>query len=178
MTTAAATADMADAAAPTEAALGVMEYAVDTKPVPDIPAEAEIKDAGAPAGSITAEDILARIDMIISDTEYLHNAVRQLTIDFPVNESPEGGRGDAARAAAVQAIVAAREETNRRMIDMLNGMMNPVVRTPPAPVHSTPEDNKRIIVEAIAEKISDVDTDLPNATQVLGNLNEMMNKLI
>lgn len=69
----------------------------------------------------TMESILSRIDMILNDTAYISQAIDVLG-EFKGNESPMGGEGDSSRAKALGAVVAAREETNRKILGMLESM--------------------------------------------------------
>ena len=72
----------------------------------------------------SAAAILACIDKIIAQGEELTRAV-QLIHDLPVNESPEGGLDGQARANAIRDICIRREQTNQKMLDMLEGLLNP-----------------------------------------------------
>jgi len=77
------------------------------------------------AQSVTAADILARIDRITEQGERLFTVIGQIR-DLPVNESG-GGRDGAERAAAIGNIISAREETNQKMVDLLSRMYDDIV---------------------------------------------------
>ncbi len=78
---------------------------------------------------VTMMDILERMDKIIAQGDELANVVQQIK-DLPVNESPEGGLDGQARAEAIGTIYRMREDTNHRMLDMLNKMYDDMVGRP------------------------------------------------
>ncbi|MHB1153180.1 MAG: hypothetical protein ACYCWE_13285 [Eubacteriales bacterium] len=65
--------------------------------------------------------ILSRIDMIIREKEHIENALTTIQT-MQLNESPNGGFGDQARAEAIQSTVQSRETTNQKILDMLDKM--------------------------------------------------------
>lgn len=65
--------------------------------------------------------ILSRIDMIIQENEHIKNALTAIQT-MQINESPNGGYGDQARAEAIQSMVQSRETTNQKILDMLDKM--------------------------------------------------------
>lgn len=85
--------------------------------------EVQTEEAKTEPG-ITAEDVLARMDKIIAQGEELTKAI-QMVHDLPVNESPEGGLDGQARANAIRDIIIRREQTNQKMLDMLEDMLHP-----------------------------------------------------
>lgn len=69
----------------------------------------------------TLESVLSRIDLILHDTDYIRQAIDSVR-SFPVNDSQYGGTGDSSRADAIGNAVKAREETNRKLLDLLEKM--------------------------------------------------------
>lgn len=65
--------------------------------------------------------ILSRIDMIIHEKEHIENALTTIQT-MQLNESPNGGFGDQARAEAIQSTVQSRETTNQKILDILDKM--------------------------------------------------------
>ncbi len=65
--------------------------------------------------------ILSRIDMIIKDSSHISDAIKTVS-DMKINDSPNGGLGDAARAEAIGNAVLARETTNQKLIGLLERM--------------------------------------------------------
>lgn len=65
--------------------------------------------------------ILSRIDMIIHEKEHIENALTIIQT-MQLNESPNGGFGDQARAEAIQSTVQSRETTNQKILDILDKM--------------------------------------------------------
>lgn len=69
----------------------------------------------------TYEYALQQLENIARDMSHIHEAIHKIS-DMPVNESPEGGRGDAAKANAIIKIVEERENTNRELIEFYKNM--------------------------------------------------------
>ena len=89
--------------------------------VPEIP----VCEAAAPA--ITAADILGRIDTILIEKDYIQQVIESINT-MPVNDSHHGGFDGQARAQALEAIVKGREETNRKVLALLEKMYDDIVR--------------------------------------------------
>jgi hypothetical protein len=81
---------------------------------------------------LTINDVLARIDRIINDTEYLKAAVKSLgemTIPpLPGGVSPAEDVGNRAKAEALAGLVKSREETNRQILGLLEKMYDDLRR--------------------------------------------------
>ena len=88
----------------------------------------------AEKANLTIEKIVAKIDAIASDKGYLTEAIESLRLITDGNSGDSGAHGDIAGQAKAHALgqaVAAREETNQRLIefytkvynDMLNAKM-------------------------------------------------------
>jgi hypothetical protein len=75
----------------------------------DVPAEPSIKY------------VMSRIDRIIRENEHIKNALNSIQT-MKLNECPNGGTGDAARAQAIQSTVQSRETTNQKILDLLDKM--------------------------------------------------------
>ncbi len=73
----------------------------------------------------TNEYIASRLDMIIEDTQHIHEALLNIG-QMQINECPNGGSGDAARANAIQTAVKAREETNQQVLHFLEHIYNDI----------------------------------------------------
>ena len=84
------------------------------------------KAAATAAQSVTAADILARIDRITEQGERLFTVIEQIH-DLPVNDSPSGGQDGAEWAVAIDEICSAREETNQKMVGLLSRMYDDIV---------------------------------------------------
>lgn len=69
--------------------------------------------------------ILSRIDRIIDSGAQTRGSIIDIA-GMNINECPNGGDGDAARAAAIQAAIEARESTNQRIIELLNRMYDDI----------------------------------------------------
>lgn len=79
------------------------------------------------AAALTMEYVLSRIDHIIKDNDHIHEALDAIA---------HGGNGDGIRYAAVGETVAAREETNRAALALLERMygdLRPAADSPAAP---------------------------------------------
>lgn len=84
----------------------------------------EVQPESRNEAKITAAEILARIDKIIAQGEELAAAVQTIK-DLPVNDSPYGGEDGKARAEAIRDICIRRENTNQKMLDMLEELLHP-----------------------------------------------------
>lgn len=72
------------------------------------------------SAQLSMEFVLSRIDKIINDTAYLHEA-----LDVLKDMAPSAAPGDVAgqaRGDAIGNVVKAREETNRKLLEMLQKM--------------------------------------------------------
>lgn len=101
--------------------------------------------------------IMNKIDELARYPEYIDNAVAKLGT-MQVNECPNGGTGDAARANAIGNSVAAREETNRALIEFLKQIYNDVKPVNEQAFISTPQESARLMVyQAVNELVSRLD---------------------
>jgi hypothetical protein len=89
--------------------------------------------------------IMNKIDELARYPEYIDNAVAKLGT-MQVNECPNGGTGDAARANAIGNSIAAREETNRALIEFLKQIYNDVKPVNEQVFISTPQESARLMV--------------------------------
>ena len=76
---------------------------------------------------VTPELILERMDQVRLDCQHIYEALGMLK-DFKINESPEGGIGDAERARAITTIVKCRETTLQKELDLLGKMYDDLMR--------------------------------------------------
>jgi hypothetical protein len=91
----------------------IMEDNIKEQTVVQIPKEKPLE--------LTMEYVLSRIDRIMKDIAYIHEAVNAIK-DMPVNESPNGGTGDMAKGEAIGKVVESRESTNQQLIHLLEKM--------------------------------------------------------
>ncbi len=75
---------------------------------------------------INSSAILERMDMIRSESAHLYAAI-DLLKDFQINDSVNGGIGDAERAKAINAMVTSRETTLQMELKMLEKMYDDMV---------------------------------------------------
>jgi hypothetical protein len=89
-----------------------------------------------------------------------------------LNTSPEGGRGDMARAAAISAAIQARETTNQDILKMLNKMYDNL--NPPKENNSTVDKKIKLAEDLIKTAIEYEITNLPEVTE---SITSMMDKI-
>lgn len=89
--------------------------------------------------------VMSKIDEISKYSQHIENAVASIS-SLPVNECPNGGTGDAARANAIGNSIAAREETNRALIEFLKQIYNDVKPVNEQVFISTPQESARLMV--------------------------------
>lgn len=109
--------------------------------------------------------VMSKIDELARYPQYIDNAIASVGA-MPVNECPNGGTGDAARANAISSSVTAREETNRALIAFLKQVYEDV-----RPQAKTSKENSAFtaVMQSISELISSIDPDTDNASDVLRN---------
>ena len=76
---------------------------------------------------LTPELILERMEQVRLDCQHIYEALEMMR-DFKINESPNGGIGDAERAKAITAIVRCRETTLQKELDLLGKMYDDLMR--------------------------------------------------
>lgn len=79
---------------------------------------------------LSIEEIVARIDAIASDKGYLTEAIESLRLITDGNSGDCGAPGDIAGQAKAEALgkaVAAREETNQRLIEFYTKVYNDII---------------------------------------------------
>ena len=76
---------------------------------------------------VTPELILERMEQVRLDCQHIYEALEMMR-DFRINESPNGGLGDAERAKAITAIVRCRETTLQKELDLLAKMYDDLMR--------------------------------------------------
>lgn len=77
--------------------------------------------------AVTPELILERMEQIRLDCQHIYAALDMLK-NFQINDSVNGGYGDAERAKAISAIVQSRELTLQNEISLLNKMYDDLIR--------------------------------------------------
>lgn len=115
----------------------------------------------SPARELTPGDILSRIDMLIGETRYLRESVEALA------QIASGGAGDPhspgdigaqAKARAIASIVEQREQTNQKLVALLDRMYGDLlpatVATKPA---RAPEETK--LIERLIDQSSEMSED-------------------
>lgn len=111
--------------------------------------------------------ILDKLDKLAEYPVYVDNAIKQIGA-MAINECPNGGTGDAARASAIGNSVAAREETNRALIEFLKQIYSDVKPVNPQIYKPTPQDSqKEAVYQSISQLIDRIDTDGDNASELL-----------
>lgn len=109
--------------------------------------------------------IMNKIDELARYPEYIDNANAKIC-SIPVNECPNGGTGDAARANAIGNIIAAREETNRALIEFLRQIFSDVKPVNEQAFISTPQESARLMVyQALCEFVSKADKNTENSME-------------
>lgn len=119
----------------------------------------------APVREVTSSDILSRIDMLIGETRYLRESVEALA------QIPSGGTGDPhspgdigaqAKARAIASVVEQREQTNQKLIALLDRMYGDLS---PAPVGKkpmrAPEETK--LIERLIDQSPEMSEDILRA---------------
>lgn len=82
------------------------------------------------APQITAEHILERIDYITKDSAYLKEAFMTIEkIPYSQEAAPQAG----SRCEAIASIVRDREETNRKVVELLEKMYDDLKEKSPSP---------------------------------------------
>lgn len=134
----------------------------------------ELTTAELPDNNRLLSYILDKLDRLAEYPVYIDNAITQISA-LAVNESPMGGEGDAARANAIGNSVAAREETNRALIEFLKQIYNDVKPVNPQIYTPTPQDSqKSALYQSIAALIDRIDPDNDNATDLLDTARNML----
>lgn len=115
----------------------------------------------APARDLTANDLLQRIDMLITETAYLRESVEALASIESAGVGEAGSPGDIgaqAKARAIASVVEQREQTNQKMIELLARMyddLSPTVITKKA--SRSPEEMK--LIERLIDQSSEMSED-------------------
>lgn len=86
-----------------------------------------VEDSSAQIPEYAPAYILAKMEEIRLDTAHIDRAMAALE-SFQVNECPNGGQGDAARANAILDIVKCRETTNQKILSMLERMYDDLTK--------------------------------------------------
>lgn len=120
---------------------------------------------------LNMEYVLSRIDQILEEKEYIKEAIDSIN-NMKLNTSPEGGRGDMARAAAISAAIQARETTNQDILKMLNKMYDNL--NPPKENNSTVDKKIKLAEDLIKTAIEYEITNLPEVTE---SITSMMDKI-
>lgn len=82
-----------------------------------------------PSRDLAANDILKRIDLIISETAYLReslDALQKIESGGPGDAHSPGDIGSQAKAMAIAQVIEQREQTNREMIALLKRMYDDI----------------------------------------------------
>ena len=70
---------------------------------------------------LSMEYVLSRIDQILEEKGHIKEAIDSIN-NMKLNTSPEGGRGEMARAEAISKAIQSREATNQQILKMLDKM--------------------------------------------------------
>ena len=118
--------------------------------------------------------IFEKLDILMQYPAYVDNAINQIGA-LEVSDSPNGGTGDAARANAIGNSVAAREETNRALIEFLKQIYNDVKPVNPMANLPIPQDNRKAAVyQSVAALIDRIDPDNDNASDLFESARGML----
>lgn len=124
-------------------------------------------NSGSPASQtpssrpVAASDILERIDMLIAETAYLRESVHALKQIESAGVGDAGSRGDIgtqAKATAIASVVEQREQTNQKMIALLDRMyddLSPSTAMRKQP--RSPEETK--LIERLIDQSSEMSDD-------------------
>ena len=124
-------------------------------------------DSGPPASQtpssrpVAASDILERIDMLITENAHLRESVHALKQIESAGVGDAGSPGDIgtqAKATAIASVVEQREQTNRKMIALLDRMyddLSPTTAMRKQP--RSPEETK--LIERLIDQSSEMSDD-------------------
>lgn len=116
--------------------------------------------------TISMAYITSRLDMIINNDEHIKDSIQGI-INLKINDSLNGGQGDAERAIAIKGAVTAREATNQKIIEFLNKMYDNKMAEG-KPINS--ESSKYALAETLLSNPG-LDTDmLPDILASISNL--------
>lgn len=102
----------------------------------------------AESSALTMDFITSRIDLVIENMSHLVEAVNAVN-EMELNESPNGGFGDAERAKTIRATVELREQTNKEILSLLNKMYEDLM----APVRFEKKDPSEAALDAHITKV-------------------------
>ena len=112
----------------------------------------------APSRDLTANDLLQRIDMLITETAYLRESVEALASIESAGVGEAGSEGDIgtqAKARAIASVVEQRERTNQKMIELLARMYDDLSPTMIKKKQSrSPEEMK--LIERLIDQSSEM----------------------
>ena len=120
----------------------------------------------------TNEYIASRFDMIMQDTQYIHEAALSIG-QMQINECPNGGMGDAARANAIQETVKARETTNQQALSFLEHIYNDINNKNKENLNSEVSMDyqmKSKIVDYLTYMMQNTDTDNVEAVKIIKDM--------
>lgn len=121
--------------------------------------------------------VMSKIDELAKYPQYIDNAIISIN-SMPVNECPNGGTGDAAKANAISTSIAAREETNRALIAFLKQIYDDVKPVCESIAVSTPKESAKLMVyQSLCEFISRTDTNGKDRTAEIDLLNKALESL-
>lgn len=116
------------------------------------------------AASLTMEYVLSRIDQILQDNKHIQTAIEAIAGLEPMEQSSLSQMPDS-RGEAIAQAVSAREETNRKMLDILREMYQDL-----SPVSAKDSETVQKL-DKLTEVITSLDIDEEY-------INEMMSSLI
>ncbi len=120
---------------------------------------------------LNMEYVLSRIDQILEEKQYIKEAIDSIN-NMKLNTSPEGGRGDMARAEAIAKSIQARETTNQDILKMLNKMYDDLN---PTKANNSAVDRKyKLIGELISTAIATEANDLPEIVKTITSMADKM----
>lgn len=120
--------------------------------------------------------VMDKLDVLAQYPIYVDNAIAQIA-EMKINDTQYGGQGDAARASAIGNSVAAREETNRALIEFLKQIYNDVKPVNPQIYKPIPQDNQKASVyQSVAAFIDRIDPDVDSQGILLSKARDMLHE--
>jgi hypothetical protein len=111
-----------------------------------------VRSQTQPMRELAASDILQRIDMLISETAYLRegmDALGNIESSGPGDPHSPGDIGTQAKAVAISQVIGHREQTNQKLIALLDRMYDDLSPTTMAQQESRSPDQSKLLERLI-----------------------------
>lgn len=117
-----------------------------------------------PTEKLTMDYVLEQIEKIATETEYLHNAISELS---KINSTGPGDIGAHGKTEALRYIVTSREQTNQRLLSLYEKMYDDLKS------QSLPSERERVIGKLLEQ------LENPNLlAPALGNIADLLETLL